>query len=264
MRRKNSSRLPEGSRAKKRRIPIMGLPSSSLRPASSRCSRSASSAPGSNHAPGRRWPSVRGNSDRRLLLSRRPGSLTRDADPEADDHLPRVNSFAKACALAAVTVVGVAAAQPTAGRLFPRIAAQDITGAKHPTLVPAGESTLVVVMTDRAGERAMRAWFAAAEEKLPARVQRISVVSLKLPFFVGIDTVRSHARKQAPPVFWKRTFVDRGGEMAKALDLPHTQDPFVFAVAADGTVKAHAHGPPSGPEAEAIWRAFQQALHRSP
>lgn len=159
--------------------------------------------------------------------------------------------------VAAVALMSPAQAQPPVGSSFPKISAQDITGARHSTVLAPAEANLVVVITDRAGEDAMRAWFNAADTNMPAQVHRVSIVSMKLPFFVGIDTVRSRARGQVPQQFWKDTFVDKDGALARALELPNTHVPFVYAVAPDGTVKAFVHGPANGPDADAIWRALR-------
>jgi hypothetical protein len=115
---------------------------------------------------------------------------------------------------------------------------------------------LVVVMTDRPASEGMRSWFDAANTRAPPSVHRVSLISLNLPFFVSDSTARRKARDNVPEQYWSDSFLDKDARMAKTLDLPKSREPFVFVVDAQGRIVETAHGLPTDPGAERIWRSL--------
>lgn len=153
---------------------------------------------------------------------------------------------------------GSASAVPAAGQTIPGIEGPDVTGQTRALreLVSSGP-TLLVTITDRHSVEEMRAWFDAADEFAP-EANRVSVTSLKLPFFVSPDRARSAARDQIPPQWWPESLLDTNGHMGKELGVAGGRDPWAFAVDGDGRVLAAVHGRADTPQANQIWRALAQ------
>ena len=114
---------------------------------------------------------------------------------------------------------------------------------------------MVVVVTDRGATDEMRAWWNAADPRLPVEVQRKSIVSIGVPFFVGVDYARRAARGDVPRQYWDDTLLDIHHTMAKQLGLGKSSSPWVFVLDADMRVVASVHAKVRSPEAEGIWRA---------
>lgn len=161
-----------------------------------------------------------------------------------------------ACFLA---LPSLALAAPRPGEPFPSFTGEDLLGHEHASDEYAGRTTLLVIITDKnAGER-MREWFKAADHLAPAPTQRKSIISLRLPFFAGINTVRGRVKPQVPRERWDDTLLDRDGAMAKTLGLAPSKQPYVFVLGANGQVLTRVHGNASSPEAERIWSSLTTA-----
>ena len=154
-----------------------------------------------------------------------------------------------------LTLATTALAAPRSGDPFPNMSAQDLTGAVHSTAELTGRRTLVVAITNRGAGNAMRAWYAAADSRMPSNVGRESLLSLRLPFFVSMGQARDKARAQVPQQYWQATLLDRG-EMAKQLGLDDGQVPYVFVLDERGVVVAAVHATVDSPQAREIWTAF--------
>jgi hypothetical protein len=154
-----------------------------------------------------------------------------------------------------LTLATTAFALPRPGEPFPRMSAQDLTGEVHSTNELTGQRTLVVAITNRGAANAMRAWYAAADSRVPSNVGRESLLSLQLPFFVSMGQARDKARHQVPRQYWQATLLDRG-DMAKQLGLEDGQVPYVFVLDKRGIVVAAVHATVEAPQAREIWNAL--------
>ncbi len=149
-----------------------------------------------------------------------------------------------------------AADRPEPGAPLPSFTAKDLLGQEHSSEEYQGQRTLLVAITDKNAGDGMRSWFEAADAHAPESVQRESIISLHVPFFVGMGTVRHRAQSQVPRQFWDDTLLDRNGAMADTLGLASSKQPYVFALDEHGQVLASAHGPPDSPEAQRIWSSL--------
>ncbi len=143
------------------------------------------------------------------------------------------------------------------GPPFPVRSATDLEGNTHPEVLRTGAANMVVVMTRRESAVLARQWFEASASRVPEAVHRVSLISLRLPFFVSAGLARDKARDQVPRQFWSSSFLDRNGGMAKLLNLEESPLPYVFAVDGQGRILASAHGAPTQAGAEALWRALR-------
>jgi hypothetical protein len=170
---------------------------------------------------------------------------------------PGVSRWSRTMLLAgALALPGQAANGPTAGSPLPSFSAKDLLGQEHSSRQFSGQRTLIVAITDKNAGHPMRRWFEAADVRLPATVQRASLVSLQLPFVVSLGTARRYARQHVPQRYWESTLLDRDGAMAEALGLPFSEQPYVFSVDEHGRIVAVVHGPPDSPDAGLIWSSF--------
>ncbi|MBN9687250.1 MULTISPECIES: hypothetical protein [unclassified Corallococcus] len=162
-------------------------------------------------------------------------------------------------ALAGVLLMAPGAfALPSRGQPLPEFSARDLTSGQHASDELNGRPTLLVVITDKdAGDR-MRGWFDAADAHVADSVHRQSLITLKLPFFVSEGAARGKAKNQVPQAFWKDTWMDKNGGMAKALGLSPSDTPYVLALDAQGRVVASVHATVDSPEARAIWSALRR------
>jgi hypothetical protein len=135
------------------------------------------------------------------------------------------------------------------------VTAQDLSGGVHSTGELRGRRTLVIAITNRGAGNAMRAWYAAADSRMPSNVGRESLLSIRLPFFVSMGQAREKARHQVPQQYWQATLLDRG-DMAKQLGLEDAQAPYVFVLDERGVVVASVHATVDSPQAREIWNAF--------
>jgi hypothetical protein len=151
----------------------------------------------------------------------------------------------------------MAVAAPKTGEKFPEINGQDITGQPQSTRRYRGEKTLILAMSDRKASEGLRAWWLAAAKRIPPSVQRLTIISLDLPFFVGADAVRSKVREKIPHQTWPDNLLDVRGEMARILGISGAE-PWIFAVDGDGKILDQFNGPVTGPGAERIWKALEK------
>jgi hypothetical protein len=149
-----------------------------------------------------------------------------------------------------------ARAAPGPGAPLPAFSGEDLLGREHSSREYTGHPTLLVAITDKNAGEEMRKWFEAADDHAPEQVQRESIISLHLPFFVGINTARGRAKPQVPRQYWDDTLLDRNGAMAEALGLESSKKPYVFLLDDNGHVLASVHGSASSPEAQQIWTAL--------
>jgi hypothetical protein len=155
--------------------------------------------------------------------------------------------------LLAATTAG---AVPRTGEPLPEFSTRDLLNRPRQSRELVGRPTLLVVITDKDGGDAMEQWFEAAKTRVPESVHRASILSLKLPFFVSAGTVRGKAREKVPRDFWPDTWLDKNGDMAKALGLATSRTPYAFVLDARGHVVASVHGNADAPEARAVWQAL--------
>lgn len=150
----------------------------------------------------------------------------------------------------------VAGGAPAVGGVLPDVEARDVTGKSTRLGSLLEDRTIVVAITDRHGDDAMRAWFERADEVAPG-AGAVSIVSLDLPFYVSDGTARSKARQQVPREEWSHSLLDKDGKLAKQLGLPEGRTPLVLVVDSGGKVLARYHGKAGDPGAAAVWDALR-------
>ncbi|HEY3450311.1 MAG TPA: hypothetical protein VGK67_28405 [Myxococcales bacterium] len=166
----------------------------------------------------------------------------------------RIFAFASAFTLSA----GVGAA-PRPAEPLPDVVGVDVNGQQQRLRSLVRGPTLVVAITDRGAEGRMRAWFEAAERRIAPEAQRVSVVSIGVPFFVSDGLARSKAREHVPPRWREQTLMDVDHRMAQALGLAQDGLPWAFAVDEDGNVLAAVHAYAEDPASEVVWDALLRA-----
>lgn len=149
-----------------------------------------------------------------------------------------------------------AADRPEPGQQLPTFTGKDLEGLEHSSQEYLGQRTLLVAITDKDAGDEMRRWFDAADTHAPQNVRRESIISLHLPFFVGVGAARERAQPQVPRQYWDDTLLDRNGDLAGTLGLDSSQEPYVFALDEHGQVLAVAHGKADSPEADRIWSSL--------
>ncbi|GMU08881.1 hypothetical protein [Corallococcus caeni] len=149
-------------------------------------------------------------------------------------------------------------ALPSRGQPLPEFSARDLTSGSHASKELKGRPTLLVVITDKDAGDKMRGWFDAADKHMEDSVHRQSIITLKLPFFVSEGSARGKAKGQVPQTYWKDTWLDKNGGMAKALGLASSDTPYVLALDAQGRVVASVHATADSPEARTIWSALSK------
>ncbi|MGA9521989.1 MAG: redoxin family protein [Myxococcaceae bacterium] len=160
--------------------------------------------------------------------------------------------------IALVVAPVLALAAPDVGQRFPELRAEDVNGQPQTTAKFRGAKTLVVAVTDRNATEQMRQWYETADLHLPSSVRRLSVISLELPFFIGVEMARAKAREQIPKQLWPDNLLDARGELGERLGISGGKTPWVFALDEKGNVLARFHGPVTAPGAEAIWNALKK------
>lgn len=150
----------------------------------------------------------------------------------------------------------VAAAMPAVGEPLPYTEGKNLHEEVVGTDEFVGSRTLLVVLTDRHGSEEVEAWFARAEKVLPPEVALKSIVSLRLPFFVGQGMAIDRAREDTPPDAWDDTLLDVRGQMAEDLGLQSSRVPYVFALDENGEVIAGVHTTVDDPASEEIWQSL--------
>ncbi|MCP3098911.1 hypothetical protein LZ198_08485 [Myxococcus sp. K15C18031901] len=157
-----------------------------------------------------------------------------------------------------------AGALPEQGEKLPGFSAKDLEGKAHQSHELSGRPTLLVVITDKDAGDEMKRWFDTADQQVPPAVHRASILTFKLPFFVGEGAARERARARVPRQFWDDTWLDKNGDMGKALALPTSRTPYAIALDADGRVIAVAHATANTPEAREVLKALVGAERREP
>lgn len=149
-----------------------------------------------------------------------------------------------------------AADKPVEGQPLPGFTGKDLLGQEHSSQEYEGRPTLLVAITDKNAGEEMQRWFEAAGQHLPQSIQRESIISLHLPFFVGTGTVRRRVQAQVPRPFWDDTLLDRDGALAGTLGIGSSAEPYVFALDARGRVLAVVNGKADSPQASRIWSSL--------
>lgn len=162
----------------------------------------------------------------------------------------------KAWLLAALFALPAGAAGLSPGQSLPTFTGEDLLGQKHASEEYKGQRTLLVAITDKDAGDALKHWFEAADQHIPGSVRRQSIISLHLPVFVSLGTVRSRAKPRVPQQYWEDTLLDKNGALAKALGLPSSQQPYAIALDERGQVLATLNGPVDSPDAARIWSAL--------
>jgi hypothetical protein len=149
-----------------------------------------------------------------------------------------------------------AEAPPEPGQPLPSFTAEDLLGQEHSSQEYVGQPTLLVAITDKNAGDEMKHWFDAADAHAPGSIQRESIISIHVPFFVGIGAVRHRVQPRVPQEFWDDTLLDRDGDMARTLGLASSREPYVFALDSRGRVLALVHGKADSPDAARIWSSL--------
>ena len=152
-----------------------------------------------------------------------------------------------------------ALAMPTVGTAIPRFDIRDVTGDRHADTDLRGKPTLLVVMTSRGSSDAASAWLQATERRYGAnRVRLVAMVSEHLASIIPTAMVRDVARSRSPRQYWHTTWLDRSGSVGRTLGLPRDAHlPFVFAIDANGVVRASAHRPFDANAAREVWSVME-------
>jgi hypothetical protein len=168
----------------------------------------------------------------------------------------KAHRWAAALVAGALALPAWAAGTPEPGEPLPSFSAEDLLGQEHSSQEYVGRPTLLVAITDKNAGDEMKHWFDAADAHAPASVQRESIISIHVPFFVGLGAVRHRVQPRVPQPFWDDTLLDRDGGMARTLGLASSREPYVFALDAHGRVLALVHGKADSPDAARIWSSL--------
>jgi hypothetical protein len=165
-------------------------------------------------------------------------------------------------ALAALALIGLvprfAGAEPAVGAPLPSFSVRDLTEGWHNNRELVGVRTLVVAISGRDAAENMRHWFNNANARFrPGTIRLIAVVALSLPFYAPDGLVRGQARGRTPEPRWRETWLDRDGNLQRALGLPNDNGvPWAWVVDESGRVVAALHAAPDHPAAQQIWTAL--------
>lgn len=162
--------------------------------------------------------------------------------------------------LALVATAGApAAAAPEPGQAFPALTLRDVTDAAHHTDELRGQPSIVVVVTDPHAQANTRRWVDTAEARVRGRGARVvTIVALDLSHMVPSGVVRDRALRQTPGERQHRTWLDVHGAAQQRLGLDDgTRVPWVFALDAQGQVRAAAHAPVDAPDAARVFDAIR-------
>jgi hypothetical protein len=158
--------------------------------------------------------------------------------------------------MAALVLPGSVGALPGPGETVPSFTAKDLLDTPHVSREWLGRRVMLVVMTEQHAGDEVRRWFDTAATRIPDDVHRASLISLRLPFYVSTGLARGKAREQVPEPFWRDTWLDKDGKMAKRLGLATSRQPYVLALDERGAVLASVHGTVDVAEAGEIWAAL--------
>jgi hypothetical protein len=157
-------------------------------------------------------------------------------------------------ALVAVSAARTLLAEPRVGVAFPTCSARDLTGRWHNSGELAQRRTFVTIITGTGGADQMRHWLNNAEARLGRGGPIVAIVALHLDFYAWDGIVRDRARASTPA--WRHGYVwlDRDGNLQRALGLPNDDNtPWACVVEPGGQVSIAHHGIASDPPAQQIW-----------
>lgn len=154
-------------------------------------------------------------------------------------------------------IIALAAAEATLrpGQILPDFVATDLTHRKHSSRELRGSPTLLVVLTERRGGSAARAWIERAAVRYPG-VKSRALLALELPPFISSEELRRRVQSLTPRNYWDETWYDRTGAVRRRLGLPRSNQPYVFVLDEHGRVIAVGHGDPNQQGAAPVWAAL--------
>ena len=151
-------------------------------------------------------------------------------------------------------------ADPRPGAATPTFSAEDLNGRSRSSRELTQRPTVVVVCTSADASRAADAWLQQAHAHAHGQVRVITVVALRLPFFVSQGMVRGRARPQVHGQEWGNTWIDIHGDVQRALGVADgSATPYVFSVDASGHVVASVHANVNHPSASAVLASIETA-----
>ena len=151
---------------------------------------------------------------------------------------------------------------PQGGAAFPAFEVRDLTGRSHQSRELLGRPTLILLASDTDADRAMRAWGDAAERRLPAGAQRVTVLAFDLAVFIPTATARSMARDRVPQRLWATSWFDSSGDLRPTIGVPESEVPYAFVLDARGRLVWGVQCAATDPAAERIWRALEAEASR--
>lgn len=154
------------------------------------------------------------------------------------------------CVFASTT----ARAVPEPGRAMPTLSARDLRGEAHSEREFNGHWTVAIAVTDKDIGPLVDAWWRALDAQMPHHVRRVSLVALDLFGMIPTSLVFSEAREAAPASRWSSIWLCRDGTLARQLDAPESETPWVLVVDPDGRVAARIHATVS---ADGVARVLQ-------
>jgi predicted transcriptional regulator len=127
-----------------------------------------------------------------------------------------------AALVALVTTFAVRAnAEPSAGGVLPSFTAQDLEGHARAGAELRGRRTLLIAISGASAGDAAARWLAAIRARAPGAEQAVvTLVALRLSWFVPDFVVQDRARASAERARWSRVWLNRDGALQSSLGLP--------------------------------------------
>ncbi|MDB4928759.1 MAG: hypothetical protein JWM10_1243 [Myxococcaceae bacterium] len=164
---------------------------------------------------------------------------------------------ASASALVAIVLASRAALGfPQVGAVFPSFEVRDLRGQTHHSRELVGRPTLILLASDTDADLAMRAWGEAADRRLPAGAQRVTVLAFDLAAVIPTAVARGMARDRVPERLWRTSWLDSSGDLRPAIGVPESEVPFAFVLDARGRLVWSVQCAAGDPAAERIWRVL--------
>lgn len=139
-----------------------------------------------------------------------------------------------------LSLASLASADPRPGRAMPGFSVEDIAGTTHTQRDLVGHWTVLFVLTDKDTGPHVRPWFQALRAREPT-VRLVTMAALDLFALVPTSTIVSQARSNTPRARWSEVWLSRDGSLARSLDLPESEVPWVIVVAPSGQVVEMVH-----------------------
>lgn len=88
----------------------------------------------------------------------------------------------------------------------------------------------------------------------------VTLVAIRVPFFVSTDYVRERARSETPSERWGDTWIDAHGRVQDVLGIGDgSGEPWVFTLDGQGRVLSSVHGPLVEPLARAVFSTLPES-----